>query len=140
MSASVADDGGERLVRYDIEIENRAPRDGLPRYTVGPWRTVGLDAPGTYYGQLAVLVPAYASSAQFDGAVPLAASGLDGVLFINATSSFTVAPGTTQRYSFEFSLPREAPSLQLIPSARFPFVPWSWSGRDLTDRVFVDLE
>lgn len=131
---------GERFVTYEIEVENRAPAAGLPRYTVGPWRSVGLDAPGTYYGQLAVLVPGFSSSAGFADIALVSASGPDGPLFLSATRSFTVAPGATERFVFEFVLPAEAPSLRLIPSARFPAVPWTWGGGELTDRVFVDLE
>lgn len=140
VSASIEDIDGERVIRQEIEIENRAPAEGLPRYTVGPWRTVGLETPGTYYGQLVVFVPGYALRAGFNGAVPVSVSGSDGPLFISATSSFTVAPGLTERYSFEFALPAESPELRVIPSARFPAVSWSWSGRDFTDSVFVDLE
>lgn len=139
-AASDTDAEPGQIVRYDIEVENRAPAQGLPRYTVGPWRTVGLDAPGTYYGQLAVFVPGYATAAEFDDLVLVSASGPDGPLFLNATRSFTVAPGATERFGFEFELPAEAPTLRLIPSARFPAVPWSWGGQELTDRTFVDLE
>ena len=140
VETAAVDDNGERIVTYDIEVENRAPADGLPRYATGPWRTVELDAPGTYFGQLVVFVPGYANRASFNGVVPLSASGNDGPLFISATTSFAVAPGATERYSFEFALPASASSLRLIPSARFPEVPWSWSGEQITDRVFVDLE
>lgn len=131
---------GEQAVTYEIEVTNRAPDDGLPRYTVGPWRTVGLDAPGTYFGQLAVLVPGYATSAAFDGVQSLSASGPDGPLFLSATQSFTVAPGETEEFTFEFTLPADVSTLRLIPSARFPAVPWTWSGQQLDDAVFVDLE
>lgn len=140
VDAEFADADGVRSVAYDIEVENRAPADGLPRYTVGPWRTVGLDAPGTYYGQLAVLVPDHASFARFEDIVLLSASGPDGPLLVNATRPISVAPGATERFRFEFTLPVEAPSLRLIPSARFPAVSWSWGGQVVTDRVFVDLE
>lgn len=131
---------GERVVTYGIEVENRAPADGLPRYTVGPWRSVGLDAPGTYYGQLAVVVPGYASTAGFTDTLLVSASGPDGPLFLSATRSFAVAPGGTEQFVFEFVLPPDAPSLRLIPSARFPTVSWTWRGEAFTDRVFVDLE
>ncbi len=138
--ASSTDTEGERLITYEIDVENRAPETGLPRYTVGPWRSVGLEAAGTYYGQLAVLVPGYAISAQFNGDVPLSASGPDGPLFLTATRSFSVAPGATERFSFEFALPAEATSMRLIPSARFPAAPWTWGSLVLTDGVFADLE
>ncbi len=140
VEGATAEGDAERVIRYEIDVENRAPADGLPRYTVGPWRSVGLDTPGTYFGQLVVLVPGYATRAEFIGSVPLTASGPDGPLFISATSSFAVAPGATESYSFEFALPSSASSLRLIPSARFPTVSWARSGQDLTDRVFVDLE
>ena len=39
--ATGSDTEQSRVVRYDIEVENRAPADGLPRYTVGPWRSIG---------------------------------------------------------------------------------------------------
>lgn len=140
VEAAFVDAADGRSVSYDIVVENRAPAEGLPRYTVGPWRTVGLDAPGTYFGQLAVMVPGYAENARFRDGQPLAVSGADGPLSLNATTSFSVAPGSSERFTFEFDLPSAAVSLRLIPSARFPAVPWSWGGQEVTDRVYLDLE
>lgn len=140
VNTSVSDEGDERRVSYDIEVENRAPAEGLPRYTVGPWRTVELDAPGTYFGQLAVLVPGYVSNPAFADSGLASISGPDGSLFLTATRPFSVAPGSTASFTFEFALPASAPTLRLIPSARFPAAPWTWRGEELTDRVFVDLE
>lgn len=140
VSTSTSDEGSERLVTYDIEVENRAPDEGLPRYSVGPWRAVGLDTPGTYFGQLAVLVPGYVADASFVGSGLASISGPDGPLFLTATRPFSVAPGSTESFTFEFALPSSAPTLRLIPSARFPAAPWTWRGEEITDRVFVDLE
>lgn len=140
VAASSVEEADTRTVTYEITVENRAPAEGLPRYTLGPWRTVGLDAPATYYGRLAVYVPGYASNGRFAGPVLLGASGADGALLLNATQPFAVAPGATEMFTFRFEIPASSGPLRLMPSARFPAVPWEWNGEALTDRVFVDLE
>ncbi len=41
VDASVESDGEEQTISYAIRLSNLAPSEGLPRYTVGPWRTIG---------------------------------------------------------------------------------------------------
>lgn len=140
VDAEVEDSGNGRRVSYVIDVRNTAPPEGLPRYTVGPWRALGLPSPGTWYGRLAVYVPGWASQAGFVERRPLGASGADGPLLLNATQPFAIEPGDSEQFTFDFVVPTESSGLRLIPSARFPAVTWTWSGVDLTDRVAVDLE
>ena len=138
--ATFEDFDGERVVDYEIEVANRVPDVPLPRYTVGPWSSLGLPEAGTYVGRLAVYVPDSATRAGFEGSVALTARGPDGDLFLNATRQLTIEPGTTQTFRFRFAMPGEGTVLRLIPSARFPASSWVWAGNVLTDRVFVDLK
>ncbi len=139
VDASVDADDQGWSISYTIQIENQAPAEGLPRYTVGPWRNVGLESPGTYWGQVAVYVPGYATEAVFDPPVDLSASGPDGDLFLNATRPFALAPGASVTYEFRFVVPDTGMPLRLIPSSRFPATNWTWSGETFTDSVAREL-
>ncbi len=139
VDASVDSDGETQTISYTIQLSNMAPSEGLPRYTIGPWREVGLAGPGDYRGHLAVYVPGYASEAGFDTPTGLSASGPDGDVFLNVTRPFELASGESRTFEFHFTVPDTGVPLRLIPSARFPATSWTWSGETFTDSVVRDL-
>ncbi len=118
-------DGDERNLSYQIEITNRAAAN-LPEYMLGPWEFLGLPEAGTYSGRVAVYAPAGSFDAQFTGGVALDVSGIDGNLLLVSTSPLEVLPGMTRTLTFEYSLPLEVETIDILPSARFPPVNWNW--------------
>jgi hypothetical protein len=140
VDATVEDIEDGRRVSFAIDVQNTAPQEGLPSYAVGPWRILDIASPGTWYGRMAVSVPGWASQARFVERRPLGASGADGPLLLNVTQPLAIEPGESEQFNFSFVVPADAPVLRLIPSARFPQVAWTWSGREFTDSVYVDLD
>lgn len=140
VDASIETDGETQSIAYTIRLENSAPSEGLPRYTLGPWRSVGLAGPGSYRGQLAVYVPGYSIEAGFDDPIRLSASGPDGDVFLNVTRPFELQTGESRTFEFRYTVPETGVPLRLIPSSRFPTTIWTWGGEQFTDSVVRDLE
>ena len=121
----------------DVEVTVRVANDGrddLPGIILGVH-----PGDGTYSGFVTVNVPAAARDVRFEGG-EVVAEGPDGPT--HAISGFIVVPpGQTRERTVRFTLPADATTIRLEPSARYPEVEWRVDGRSYDDdgRHEIDL-
>jgi hypothetical protein len=113
-----------RDVSVEIVITNETPKDGEPRYVVGPEPGSG-HVPGEYLGILAVNVPTSARQIRFDGVQHLAVAGSDGKSRV-VGFPLSIPGGSSRTVTLRFSLPAVVDSLRIEPSARVPAIRWRY--------------
>ena len=116
----------------EIEVTNRAPSEGEPRYVVGPYRGSGLDR-GEYLGLVTVNLPVGSTNNRFEVDDPLAVAGPDGDNRTVATW-VRVKRGATARIVVRFELPASMAEVLIEPSARAFPTAWSYNGKQWKDR------
>jgi hypothetical protein len=113
-----------RNVSVEIVIDNRTPKEGEPRYVVGPEPGSG-HVPGEYLGILAVNVPTTATQIRFDGVDHLAVAGTDGTSRV-VGFPLRIPAGSSRTVTLRFSLPEAIDALRIEPSARVPAIRWRY--------------
>lgn len=111
--------GTEVTVR--VKVANQAPT-GLSPYISGPHPRGGIGE-GDYLGIIAVNIPGAATDIAVDGAGTLSSSGVDGPTQVVA-APLRLSRGQETSVTVHFRLPPSERSLQVVPSARVPAVPW----------------
>lgn len=120
MTWSAADD--RKHVTVKVQITNKTPETGLPRYVAGPYPGLDVQA-GQYVGLLQLTVPKAATSPTTQGA-ELYLSGDDGPNRALVTK-VDVSRGQDQTITFEFDLPSDQRAVRVLSSARVPRTEWT---------------
>lgn len=111
--------GTEVTVR--VTLNNTTPT-GLPRYVAGPHALTSVGE-GTYLGILTLHAPGSATFGPLRGGEELPTGGTDGET--RMTGTIVRVPRDERRVvTFRFTLPRDARSLEIQPSARVPGIRW----------------
>ncbi len=111
-------------VTVRIKAANRTPT-GLSPYITGPHPQSGVGE-GDYLGIVAVSVPGAATDLALEGAQPLR-SGPDGPTQVVA-APLLLPRGRETTVTVQFRLPPSQRSIQVVPSARVPTIPWETGG------------
>jgi hypothetical protein len=115
-----------------ITVRNRAPRQGEPRYVVGPYPTSD-NAPGEYVGLVALNLPVAAANNRFtDAPEGLAVSGADGENRVIA-AWINLERGQEQVLTARFELPVSYGEVTVEAGARPTATRWSFAGRRWSD-------
>jgi hypothetical protein len=114
-----ASDATEVTVR--VKVANHTPA-GLPPYIAGPHPRSGVGE-GDYLGIVAVNLPGAATDVALDGARALSSSGADGPTDLVA-APLLLSRGQETTISVRFRLPLSERSIEVVPSARVPAIPW----------------
>jgi hypothetical protein len=128
---TVGQGGGVPHMKLQVHIQNVAP-PGLPRYVEGP-SVPGLTQAGEYLGIVQLTMPGAATSATVTGG-QLLLDGKDGPSQVIATQ-IRVLSGQSLDLEFDFALPKDTTTMELLPSARIPPTQWqvTGSGAPFTD-------
>ena len=89
-------------------------------------------SPAEYRPIVSISLPGAAKLIRVEGRSTYAALGPDGPTQVVAFTDF-VQPMETNSYVLRFSLPGDAQTLRIEPSARMPAVKWTFEGRRLDD-------
>ena len=114
-----ASDATEVTVR--VKVANHTPA-GQPPYIAGPHPRSGIGE-GDYLGIVAVNVPGAATDVALEGARALRSSGADGPTNLVA-APLLLARGQETTITVRFRLPLSERSIEVVPSARVPAIPW----------------
>lgn len=125
-------DGDARRVDVTVTTFNGATAD-LPNYAQGPWLSLSLPEPSSYRGRLAFYAPNGVTDAGFIGGVGVDVFGPDGPLLLVSSQPRTIRPGRTSTIRFYYVIPASRPSVDILPSGRFPSVQWNWDGESFDD-------
>lgn len=122
--------GANTQAALTVTVHNRTP-PGQSQYVAGPYPGLPTQA-GQYEGVLAVNVPGDARQSRVQGVSHLAAVGAEGPTRLVA-AHFSLLPGQSRTFVVRFLLPGQHGSLQVLPSARIPDVPWTSPSGPFTD-------
>lgn len=122
--------GDDTLVTVEVAVENTVP-EGEPRYVAGPDPHSGVGE-GVYVGILTVALPGRAQGGYIEGVDSLAVNGRDGPSQVMGFE-FTLPRGGSRTVVAHFVLPGRSGSLEVVPSARVPAVPWNHGGETWSD-------
>ncbi len=114
-----ASDGTDVTVR--LKVANHTPGGQSP-YIAGPHPDSGVGE-GDYLGIVAVNLPGMANGIALDGAGKVLSSGADGPTRVVA-ASLLLARGQATTVTVQFRLPPSETSIEVVPSARVPPIPW----------------
>ena len=122
--------GPTRDVAVRVNVRNRAPTSGQPRYVIGPFPGSGV-APGTYVGVLALTLPADASGGEVEGESVLPVVGSEGPHNRVVGALLQIPAGETVERVFRFTV--AAGDVVVEPSGRAEPTRWQFAGRRFTD-------
>lgn len=130
---------GPRTVRYTIALTHTAAdASALPHYVVGPWDSIPLPERGTYSARLLINVPGTSSGLRFVPQRRLEVFGADGPLFVMA-SRIQLRPGQTETVLVEYELPAAVSIVDVLPSARYPTMTWTYGSLSIEDAEAFEL-
>jgi hypothetical protein len=122
-------DGGTE-VEVRITVANMAP-EGLPRYVQGPYPFEDF-VEGEYRGIVNVSIPYLSRDIHLDGVTQVVAAGPDQTARVVA-GTIRLLRGESGIYTARFTVPEGRDHLQVVPSARYPAVHYTFDGREWDD-------
>ncbi len=139
VTTAIVEDGRE--LSFVVQTTSSA-NAGISRYVLGPWETLGVPEPGAYRGRFALYAPNDATDVRFAPSRPLDVQGPDGRLWLMSSEQMIVRPGRSTTIRFEYTVPVERTSIEILPSGRFPLVTWNWDGQEFDDaeRRLISLD
>ncbi len=121
-----------RKLSFVVQTTNTADAS-ISRYVLGPWETLGIPKAGAYRGRFAFYAPSDAVDVEFAPKRPLDVQGPDGRLWLVSSEQMVVLPGRSTTIRFEYTVPLERSTIEILPSGRFPLVTWNWDGQEFDD-------
>lgn len=120
---------GGTEVSVVVTLEDQAPM-GLPSYVIGPYDPSFVE--GEYRGILSVNIPKVSRDISIEGGGELVVSGLDANTRV-AGISVGLLRGEKKSYILRFTVPNGYETIRIEPSARYPAVHWTASGKTWDD-------
>ncbi len=137
-SGEVVGDAVGTDLELAITVRNDAPAGLDPAITGYYWETIGLPTPASYLGRLAVMLPG--STTELDlvegqAGFTVEAFGHDGPMAMMVVRLPPVPENTEMVVRMKATLAGDLTSVELLPSARYIPIQYSWNGEVFDDAL-----